>query len=484
MSGEKERKINRRNYLKVVGGTVAGLVIGGAIGYLSRAPAVERITETKTITVTQTITPTTITQTITPTPTKPRRTLKILGFSGALGDPHIKVFEKFGEENNVEIQYIRIGYDELAEKAVSLLEAGSSEFDIIFQDDPFFPRLASKGWLVPLDELGLKKTADIPDVLWDLGSWPTPPYMGPVPPADKGKEPHIYALAHAGGPGEFYGVRTDLLEEKKLSIPKTWDEALEIAKTFYDPAKPFYGWVCRGIKGDPIAFDSACFFYDYGVPYFFDENWRPLFNSPEGVEGFEMFLKLAKYAPPGLPTYGCTEYALEFVNGRVVSGMINPGDVVRDIEGPGSASAGKLLWMFPPAGPKARKGVLGLFTMTVNKFSKNIDLAIDLLNYFISEEGQTIYALKGGGWPIRRSLWEKPEINKNPLFKPLYPGLMEYLDSKPIPYPRTTEWLTMVDIYGGYLNAALIGQYTAKEALDKAAEEITAYLKRIGYIKG
>ena len=479
MSSEEKNRVSRREFLKYAGLIAAGLAVGSVVGYeygRTVAPKVKPVTVTKTVTKTTTV--------IKPPTVKPKKTLKILGFSGALGDPHIKVFDKFSKMKNVKIEYIRIGYDELAEKAVSLLQAKSSEFDIIFQDDGFLPRLEAKGWLAPLDELGLTRIPDIFPSCWDLGTWPTPEYMGPVPPGERDKEPHIYALPHAGGPGEFYGVRKDLLEEKGLSVPKTWDDALEIAKTFYDPKKPFYGWVCRGTKGDPIAFDSATFLFDYGMSHFFDEDWHPLFNTPEAIEGFEMFLKMAKYAPPGLPTYGCTEYALEFVHGRVASGMINPGDVVRDLEGPGSASAGKLIWMVPPAGPKARTGILGMFSMVINNFSKNKDLAFELIEYFISEEGQRVYALEGGGWPIRRSLWEKPEINKNPLFKPIYPALPEFLSMSPKPYPRTTEWLTIVDIYGGYLNAALIGKYTAKEALNKAAEEIVTHLKRVGYYKG
>jgi multiple sugar transport system substrate-binding protein len=479
---QEAKKVDRRNFLNyTIAVVVTGLLVGLGTYYLTPKGGEKTITVEKTVTSTVTVSPTiTVTS---PTTTAPQKTLRVLGFSGSLGDPHIPVFDEFSKQKNVKIEYIRIGYDELAEKAVSLLQAGSSEFDIIFQDDPFFPRLASKGWIAPLDTLGLKKDSDVFESLWDLGSWPTPPYMGAVPPGERNKEPHIYALPHCGGPGEFYGVRKDLLDQKGLSVPKNWDEALEVAKAFYDPNKPFYGWVCRGTKGDPIAFDSMTFLYDYGMPYMFNDNWEPQFNSPEAVEGFQMFLNFAKYAPPGLPTYGATEYALEFINGRVASGMINPGDVVADIEKPGSASAGKLLWMFPPAGPKARKGVLGVFTVVVNNFSKNKDLAIDLLNYLISEEGQMIFATKGKGWPIRRSLWKKSEINQDPVFKPLYPALPDFLDSKPIPYPRTTEWLTMVDIYGGYLNAALIGQLSAKEALDKAASEITDYLKRIGYIK-
>ncbi|MEM4235409.1 MAG: hypothetical protein QXU75_09745, partial [Candidatus Methanomethylicaceae archaeon] len=83
MSG-KGNSVNRRTATKIIGGTVAGLVVGGAIGYLARgAEVVERTvattvtqvkTETKTITVTGTAPATTVTTPVT-TVTTPATTI-------------------------------------------------------------------------------------------------------------------------------------------------------------------------------------------------------------------------------------------------------------------------------------------------------------------------------------------------------------------------------------------------------------------------
>jgi len=60
MSGE-EKKVDRRNYLKYVGAGIAGLAVGGALGYITAPGKIEKITETVagpgvTITKTETIT--------------------------------------------------------------------------------------------------------------------------------------------------------------------------------------------------------------------------------------------------------------------------------------------------------------------------------------------------------------------------------------------------------------------------------------------
>ena len=59
MSKSEEKGISRRTYLQVAGGTVAGLIVGGALGYVAKPTATgppETVTSTVTQAVTQTVT--------------------------------------------------------------------------------------------------------------------------------------------------------------------------------------------------------------------------------------------------------------------------------------------------------------------------------------------------------------------------------------------------------------------------------------------
>jgi len=59
MSKPEEKKMSRRTYLQVAGGTVVGLAVGGALGYLAKPPEVRTVisTLTETVTVTGTAPP-------------------------------------------------------------------------------------------------------------------------------------------------------------------------------------------------------------------------------------------------------------------------------------------------------------------------------------------------------------------------------------------------------------------------------------------
>ncbi len=472
---EKEN-VDRRTWLKVTGGAVAGLVVGGALGYVAKPAEIRTVTSTVTQTVTGTAPPP-------PPPPPPAKPIKILGFTGALGDALVPVVNAFQKKTGTTIDYVRLGYDELAEKGASLMTVKDTSFDIICQDDPFTPKFYEAGWFEPWENFGWKRDLDLFDGLVDLGTWPTPEYMGPVPPGAREKTPKQYAIGWGGGPCVNYAVRTDKLQELGLGEPKTWDDVEEIAKAAHNPSKSFYGWVNRGTKGDPISFDTFPIFWDYGLESIFDKTWHVICDRPEGVAALEKYLAIAKYSPPGMVNYGATEQGLEFVQGRVMQGLPVPGDVISDVEGPNSKSAGKLKWMLPPAGPARRVSIIGLFCMGISTYSQNKQAAWEFIDYFLSKQGQTVYTTEGKTWPLRRSMWMDPAFNSQPWVKPLYPGSVEMFDAHPQPYPRTTLWLSLVNIWGGYLNLALTGEISAREALSKAKVELEQELKRAGYIK-
>jgi multiple sugar transport system substrate-binding protein len=466
ISFSRTRMTRRQAITALAGGAVAVAAIGAGLYY--SAPTA----------------PTTETTAMTSTTASPSAAgkISILGFNGALGDALIPVINAFQTKTGISVDYVRIGYDELAEKGASLMTTKDTSFDIICQDDPFTPKFYEAGWYEPWDTFGWQRDTDIFDGLIDLGTWPTPEYMGPVPPGAREKTPKQYAIGWGGGPCVNFVIRTDKLEELKLGEPKTWDDVEEIAKTANDPANSFYGWVNRGSKGDPIAFDTFPIFFDYGLPSIFDDSWHFIADGPEGVAALTKYLSIAKYAPPGLANYGATEQGLELVQGRVMQGLPVPGDVIKDVEGSQSLSAGKLKWMLPPAGPGNHTTIMGLFCMGISTYSLNKQPAWQFIDYFLSQEGQQVYTTQGQTWPLRRSLFTDPTINSQPWVKPLFPGSVEMFDAHPKPYPRTTLWLSLVNIYGGYLNLALTGQISAQDALSKAKSELEQELKRAGYI--
>ena len=404
--------------------------------------------------------------------------ISILGFTGALGDPLIPVIDAFKARTGVDVEYVRLGYDELFEKTTTIMKAQSTDFDVVFSDDPFIPKLASEGWLVPLPEMGLSRDPDVFPALYDIATFPSP--FWPAPPGFKGKPPTLYAIGFGGGPAVTYGGRTDIISAAGMNIPTTYQEALAVAQKVADPKKPVWGWINRGQKGDPISFDTFPIFWAYGAEMF-DQDWKVIINSPEALEALKMLIALDKTGPPELSTYGPTEVALSFVNGQAAQGNIVPGDIIQDVEGAQSKSAGKMVYLPTPSGPKGQRSIIGLFCVGVSTYSKKKDTAVDFIKFWFGREGMRIWVKDGKGLPLRNSFWSDPELTALPHVKPLVEAVPKMLAGKVSPYPKTTEWADIVNIWGSNLNLAITGQLKPEDALSQAASQLTDSLKRAGY---
>jgi ABC-type glycerol-3-phosphate transport system substrate-binding protein len=117
---------------------------------------------------------------------------------------------------------------------------------------------------------------------------------------------------------------------------------------------------------------------------------------------------------------------------------------------------------------------------SVSAYSKNPEAAFSYVAWFASPETARNYVVNGGGSSGRQSLLTDPEIvNANPVYPALLDGYKVY---HPLP---TLESYGYVDanIIPPYIQAAISGETSPKEALEKATEEAKNFLKDKGEIE-
>jgi len=123
----------------------------------------------------------------------------------------------YEQKTGIKIEIVEFPYDQLFEKLVTTFKANSPTYDLVMMDDPWMPKFGTDESLQPLDSsYGIKRDSDIPDVVYDVGTWPPP--RGPVPPAAKGKPAHLIGVTIVGNV-EMFMYRSDM-----GPAPKTWDE--------------------------------------------------------------------------------------------------------------------------------------------------------------------------------------------------------------------------------------------------------------------
>ena len=104
--------------------------------------------------------------------------------------------------------------------------------------------------------------------------------------------------------------RADWFEEAGLNPPETWDDILDAAEYFYDPASNQYG-ILVGTKAENYAEQVFTQFAMSNGAGLFDAEGNLIFNSPEMKETLEYYAELAQYNPPGPQTWRARDYYLQ-----------------------------------------------------------------------------------------------------------------------------------------------------------------------------
>ncbi|MDA8257412.1 MAG: extracellular solute-binding protein [Betaproteobacteria bacterium] len=129
----------------------------------------------------------------------------------------------------------------------------------------------------------------------------------------------------------FY-LRRDLLEDpaekasfrkaygRELGVPKTWQEYDQLVRFFHRPEKGLYGTAEERDPSGAWMFWLPRYF-GQGVPHrkLFDDNLKPLIDSPAGVEATRSYLRTVPYSPPEILADG-KDYSYTFplfMQGRV-----------------------------------------------------------------------------------------------------------------------------------------------------------------------
>ena len=365
----------------------------------------------------------------------------------------------FEEETGIKVTLDELGYVDLYQKLTADFVGETANYDLMTVDIVWSGEYAANGYTIPLDdfmerdkdELALD---DIMPVAWTLGEW-------------EGKQ-WAYPLA---GYANVLNYRKDILEEAGLEPPKTQQELLELSKQLNDPDSEFYGIALLGAKGPAVAQDYMAWVQQHGGTIL-DENGKPALNTPENVEILEFFGELFEYAPPGATDYWWDQRETAFRAGNVA--MMEGWSIARaGYEDPDISSiVGNVDVAVAPVTegmePKFGFGGWGI-GINADSDPQKQEAAWEFIKWLSSPEIQKEW-IRHDGAPIRRSTLEDPELVVE---YPWFPVLLESFENGDGDYrPRIPEYSIIQDALGNAVNAYLVGEMSAQEALDQAQAQV------------
>lgn len=381
----------------------------------------------------------------------------------SMTDQYVAAFRalipKFEEASGAKLTLDELGYVDLYQKLIADFVGQTANYDLMTVDIVWSGEFGQNQYTLPLDDFMARDEAelqldDILPVAWTLGEW---------------QGAHVaYPLA---GYANVLNYRKDILEEAGIEPPATQEELLAAAQALTDPDAGFYGMALLGAKGPAVAQDYMVWVQQHGGRILDDEG-KPALNTPENAEILKFFGELFNYAPPGSADYWWDQRETAFRSGNVA--MMEGWSIARaGYENPEISSVvGKVDIAVAPvkAGLEPKFG-FGGWGIGVNADStpQEQECAWQFIKWLTSPEIQKEW-LRNDGAPIRRSTMTDPEIVAK---YPWMPVLLESFEKGDGDYrPRIPQYSIIQDALGTHVNAFIVGQVTAEEALNAAQKQV------------
>lgn len=282
---------------------------------------------------------------------------------------------------------------------------------------------------------------------------------------------HTYGLPSGFTSRAMY-YNKKLFDEAGVPYPKdgwTWDDFKAAAKKLSNPAKKQYGFGVRAVN-DP--YDLQGFVWSNGGSFVSDDGKKieGYMNSPETAQAIQMFGDMQKDGSAAL-VGGKNQLSGEdvFKAGKIA--MWESG--VWPLDGFKEAKVDFGTVEMPAFTGKPVKGIIALSAISIAKQSKQKDLAWEFTKFFVSNEA--IKMRSNADLPIRKSIVQEMQFDKNPLYVPFY-NMLERSDNTPS-FLLNSNWKLVNRYLSTAIDSVVLGE-NAQDVLNSAVKDANKYIEK------
>jgi len=268
--------------------------------------------------------------------------------------------------------------------------------------------------------------------------------------------------------------RTDLLPKYGYKAPpKTWEELAEMAKKIQDgerqAGKPdFHGFVFEGKASESITCSAIEWIYSYGGGTIIDPDGKVTINNPNAIKALDTARSwIGSIAPEDVVTYE-EEQARNIWQSGGAAFMRNWTYAYALGANSDSPISGKFdVTVLPKGGENGNNAdCLGGWNLMVSEYSRNPDVAADLVRYLCSPDAQKRRTMDWSLLPTRTVLYSDPDVlAKFPFFK-----TMLDVFNNAVARPSTVtgaDYNQLSTAFFQNVNKVLTGAESGKDAVDQ-----------------
>ncbi|SDL37048.1 sorbitol-binding protein/mannitol-binding protein [Modicisalibacter muralis] len=392
--------------------------------------------------------------------------------------------DKFEQAHpDIDLEWIVLEENVLRQRMTVDIATDGGQFDVMTIGAYEAPIWAERGWLTAFDDLPAEYKVD------DL-----------LEPIRKGlsHDGTLYALPFYGESSMMY-YRKDLFEKHGIEMAEqpTWEQVREWAGKLHDPANDVYGICLRGKPGwgENMAFVSTLV-NTFGGRWF-DMDWQPKIDSPAWQKAVNFYVDLLNdYGPPGASSNGYNENQVLFSTGKC--GMwVDATVAAGKLFDPSQSQVADVLGFAPAPVAVTPKGANWLWTwaLAVPSSSDSKEAAKTFVSWATSQEYIELVG-ETKGWTsvppgTRQSTYDDPRYQNAAPFADFVLKAIKTADPtdstlKPSPYVGVQlvgipEFQAIGTQVGQMIAAALTGQMTVEQALQRAQTSTERTMRQAGY---
>jgi len=339
--------------------------------------------------------------------------------------------------------------------------AGKTPPDLLWWAPAYSPKYAEAGVLQSVDAFMAEDASfdrdDVYPFLWELGTFDGRIYVTPF---------------SANTLGIYYNER--MAEEAGIvEPPRTWDDFEETARKLTRDG--VYGFQIPIGTSEWTVWTWECFLWQAGGELLTPDGKRAAFNGDAGIVALDFWRKLRDEKLANFSETDAGYKTDDLLSGRIAM----------SINGPWNYSGLKdrddvRIQVYPmPIRDRAATNIGGESLFLFKSSARRERAAWEFMKFVMSPDFQVDWAMNTGYLPVSRAASRDPRFQSflaaNPFIE-AFDDLMPVGKTRPsIPqYPAVSQTL------GKYLEAALYGKMSSREALDRAAEEVNRLLEREG----
>ena len=343
-------------------------------------------------------------------------------------------------------------------RIASAVQAGTSPYDVIDFEDELTTSLSQAGYVIGLDDI-------LPSEMWDDFS----PEMVEYSKVWSTYEGETFRVIH-NWEMPYWWYRKDWFDERGIAVPETWEDVKAMGEVFTDEATGVWATVDGLIKGAFLNVYLAWITLQAGGnPFDVGDEYKM------ALEYIYDLMYTSKALNPASLQKDYNQQNSDYIADRVAFMRQWPffGDVARSEDNAEWFSEDKIAVALPPVGPGGPGGstYAAAWGFGIIATSPNLDEAKELVSFLATNEA-AVEAMRAGFWFLsaRKSVLEAaPQDNW------LVQQMQMYTDAGVIGvrpfHPRFVEALTILE---DTASAYLTDQLSLDESLDQARAQLAA----------